>query len=235
MRTNSEIVGLIQCWTCKTKSNTHEADICVEMVRFFLLQGYQQDQIVVLTPYVGQLMKIAIKLKMDIKETTAYVSDLDLQEMEEEEAVNTKDTGGRHGEKLKSIRCATIDNFQGEESDIVIISLVRSNKTGNIGFLKEEQRVNVLLSRARYGLFLVGNSQTLLSSKMGKHVWSPLLDMMRSKGQILKGLPSLCQLHPSDETILLCQPSDFRKNRPNGGCSRPCQYRMECGHACYQG
>ena len=124
----------------KTKSNTHEADICVEMVRFFLLQGYQQDQIVVLTPYVGQLMKIAIKLKMDIKETTAYVSDQDLQEMEEEEAVNTKDTGGRHGEKLKSIRCATIDNFQGEESDIFIIALVGSNKTGNIGSLKKKSK-----------------------------------------------------------------------------------------------
>ena len=52
-------------------------------------------------------------------------------------SVNTKDTGGKHGEKLESFRCANIDKFQGEEYDIVIISLVRSNNTGNIGFLKE--------------------------------------------------------------------------------------------------
>ena len=136
---------------------------------------------------------------------------------------------------MKSIRCATIENFQGEEYDIVIISLVRSNNTGNIGFLKEEQRVNVLLSCDRYGIFLVGNSQKLLSSKMGKHVWSPLPDMMRSEGQILKGLPYLCQLKPSDEAILLCQPSEFLKDHHNSGLSRPCQYIMKCAHACSQG
>ena len=112
---------------------------------------------------------------------------------------------------------------------------MRSNNTGNIGFLKEEQRVNVLLSRDRYGIFLVGNSQKLLSSKMGKYVWSPFLDMMRSEGQILKGLPSLCQLNPSDEAILLCQPSEFLKDHHNVRLSRPCQYIMKCGHACSQG
>ena len=118
-------------------------------------------------------MNIAIKWKMYIEEKITYASDLDLQEMEEGASVNTKDTGGKHGEKMKSIRYSTIDNFQGEESDIVILFLVRSNNTGNIGFLKEEQRVNVLLSRAWYGLLLVGKLQKLLSSKMGKHVGSP--------------------------------------------------------------
>jgi superfamily I DNA and/or RNA helicase len=50
---------------------------------------------------------------------------------------------------------------QGEESDVVIASLVRSNDSGSVGFLKEPERINVLLSRARHGLVLIGNSNTL--------------------------------------------------------------------------
>jgi hypothetical protein len=50
--------------------------------------------------------------------------------------------------------CGT-DNYQGEEADVVLISLVRCNDAGSIGFLKEPERVNVLLSRARHGMIIV--------------------------------------------------------------------------------
>ena len=215
----------------KTKSNIHEAKLCVELVRYFLLQGYSMDQIVVLTPYVGQLLKIVNTMRKELSETAAYLSELDIREFDEEVLTDTLDINllDGHSEK-KSVRCASIDNFQGEESDIIIASLVRSNRSGNIGFLKEEQRVNVLLSRARHGLYIVGNSTTLLASKKGKHVWTPLLGMM----QIERGLPTYCQLHPNDEVIDLSEPGAFRKFRPNGGCSRACNYRMSCGHMCSQ-
>jgi len=55
------------------------------------------------------------------------------------------------------VKVQTVDNFQGEENDIIILSLVRSNDKLNIGFLKISNRVNVALSRARHGLFLFGN------------------------------------------------------------------------------
>lgn len=60
------------------------------------------------------------------------------------------------------VRASTIDNFQGEEARIVVVSLTRSTTRGRIGFLNEPQRVNVLLSRARDGLILVGNPNCLL-------------------------------------------------------------------------
>lgn len=63
------------------------------------------------------------------------------------------------------MRVSTVDNFQGEEARIVIASLVRSNAAGKIGFLGEPQRVNVLLSRARDALILVGNPHCLCGSK----------------------------------------------------------------------
>lgn len=47
---------------------------------------------------------------------------------------------------------AQVDNYQGEEADVVIASLVRSNKDRSVGFLREPERINVLLSRARHGV-----------------------------------------------------------------------------------
>ena len=67
--------------------------------------------------------------------------------------------------KGAAVRASTIDNFQGEEARIVIVSLVRSTAHGKIGFLNEAQRVNVLLSRARDGLILVGNPKCLLGQQ----------------------------------------------------------------------
>ena len=55
----------------------------------------------------------------------------------------------------------TVDNYQGEENDIVILSLVRSNHHDNIGFLKASNRVCVALSRARHGMFIFGNASCL--------------------------------------------------------------------------
>ncbi|KAF8777022.1 NFX1-type zinc finger-containing protein 1 [Argiope bruennichi] len=56
-----------------------------------------------------------------------------------------------------NIHVTTVDNYQGEENDIILISFVRSNRIGKIGFLMENNRVNVALSRARKGMFCLGN------------------------------------------------------------------------------
>lgn len=60
-----------------------------------------------------------------------------------------------------TISVNTIDGFQGQEKDIIIIGMVRSNDDGNIGFLNEVRRMNVALTRARYKLVIVGDSSTL--------------------------------------------------------------------------
>lgn len=56
----------------------------------------------------------------------------------------------------------TVDGFQGRESDVVIISLVRSNDTGQIGFLRDLRRMNVAMTRARMKLIIIGNAPTLV-------------------------------------------------------------------------
>jgi superfamily I DNA and/or RNA helicase len=57
------------------------------------------------------------------------------------------------------IKVDTVDSYQGKENDIIILSLVRSNSTGNQGYVSSENRANVSLSRAKECLFIVGNSQ----------------------------------------------------------------------------
>ncbi|KAI2511976.1 Nfx1-type zinc finger-containing protein [Fragilaria crotonensis] len=198
----------------KTKANRYEAEFCIEIVRYLLLQGYRPSDIVVLTPYVGQLVHIASFMKQNLKEVTAYVSESDAIELDDLGVEGVGQSNSSPDDTTSNnVRCSSIDNFQGEEAEIVVVSLVRSNPSGMIGFLKEPQRVNVLLSRARSGMFLVGNQKTL-TLKSGNSVWSPLFDLMHQRGQIQKGLPSVCQLHPQDDEVILRSVEDFRNIGP---------------------
>ena len=61
----------------------------------------------------------------------------------------------------KSIKVSTIDSFQGQEMPVIVVSLVRSNEEGNIGFLKDYRRMNVALTRAQEQLIVVGDSSTI--------------------------------------------------------------------------
>ena len=61
----------------------------------------------------------------------------------------------------KQIRISTIDSFQGQEKENIILSLVRSNEDGDIGFLKDYRRMNVAITRAKEQLFIVGDSATI--------------------------------------------------------------------------
>ncbi|TKW14788.1 hypothetical protein SEVIR_5G190200v4 [Setaria viridis] len=71
-----------------------------------------------------------------------------------------------------NVRVTSIDGFQGEEDDIIILSTVRSNSKGNIGFLSDNHRTNVALTRARHCLWILGNANIL--SKSGT-IWAALV------------------------------------------------------------
>ena len=61
----------------------------------------------------------------------------------------------------KIITVNTVDGFQGQERDVILVSLVRSNDEGQIGFLRDLRRMNVAITRARMKLIIVGDSSTL--------------------------------------------------------------------------
>jgi len=110
-----------------------------------------------------------------------------------------------------------IDNYQGEESDIVLVSMTRSNKSHDIGFMAAPERLNVLLSRARNGLIMFGNMETFTNSRNGKDVWQKLMNHLKENRQLYDGLPIKCERH-SDRVALLQSPDDFETFCPDGGC-----------------
>jgi superfamily I DNA and/or RNA helicase len=86
----------------------------------------------------------------------------------------------------------TIDNYQGEENDIILLSLVRSNDTGHVGFINDINRACVALSRARLGLYVIGNFK-LLSAK--SDIWKKVVGDLKGNKQIGEALPLQCQSH----------------------------------------
>ncbi|KMT16737.1 hypothetical protein BVRB_3g050200 [Beta vulgaris subsp. vulgaris] len=78
-----------------------------------------------------------------------------------------------------SVSVRSVDGFQGGEEDVIIISSVRSNGKGSVGFLSNHQRTNVALTRARHCLWIVGNGTTLINSES---VWKELVVDAKLRG-----------------------------------------------------
>ena len=91
-----------------------------------------------------------------------------LLEQEQLEAAHTAFISPYSGQVMSAkeqlpngIRISTIDSFQGQEKENIIVSLVRSNEDGDIGFLKDYRRMNVAMTRAKEQLFVIGDSATI--------------------------------------------------------------------------
>lgn len=114
----------------------------------------------------------------------------------------------------------------------MLVSLVRNNKDNDIGFVANRQRINVLLSRARDGLYLFGNAACLRAGSKPKDgsaergAWDIALDLVR----VRSGVPVCCQAHGTQQLVRSAE--DFQRLAPAGGCAAPCAAKLPCGHAC---
>lgn len=81
----------------------------------------------------------------------------------------------------RSISVNTVDGFQGQERDIILISLVRSNDEGQIGFLRDLRRMNVAITRARMKLIILGDSGTMTSHPFYKRLWEYVASLKGDK------------------------------------------------------
>jgi hypothetical protein len=194
-----------------TKRNLHEALMVLKMVRFLSQNGYKTENMVVLTPYIGQLFLLKETLR---KETDSYLNDLDSHDLVRAGLM----TPAAAKVNKKSLHLSTIDNYQGEECDIVIVSLTRSNASGDIGFLYARERLVVLLSRARNGMILFGNMETFMKSKKGGQMWTQYFDALKKNDSLFDGVPVHCERHP-ETSMLLKSPEDFDTKCPDGGCA----------------
>ena len=86
--------------------------------------------------------------------------------------------------------------------------------------MSSPERLNVLLSRARDGLIMIGDIQTFTAARRGGELWKKLVEHLKERGSIYGGLPVICEQHP-DRRSLLKTPADFDTDCPDGGCNRP--------------
>jgi len=93
----------------------------------------------------------------------------------------------RRDPNADGVLCYAVDNYQGEENDIIILSLVRSNRRGDIGFVAVENRINVALTRARCGMYIVGNADMLRGNKL----WTSIIRELQTDDSYGERMPLL--------------------------------------------
>ena len=187
-----------------SKFNILEAEMIMGFVHYLRMNGIHDSQVTILTFYRGQRKKIL-------------------------------------AEGRRKLFCArpftnvyTVDSYQGEENDIIILSLVRSNDTNkqpNVGFLADQNRGVVSISRARRGFYIFGNMRNLLdASPESRQMWGKVNRAFKAQGRLGEDsrLPITCQKH--EKTIHVSHPEDWVMN--HGGCDQPCQEKLSCGHIC---
>lgn len=140
-------------------------------------KGISREDIGIITPYRGQRDLISSIL---VKDELVNPEKEDIRvEVDRDDIYNDSKPVTIH--TVSDIMIASIDAFQGRERNFLIISCVRSNQENKIGFLNDERRLNVALTRAKYGLIIVGDVKCLSS---GDDLWKEYLHDLSEKGCI---------------------------------------------------
>lgn len=143
--------------------NRIEAMNCERVITRLFRDGVKPDQIGVITPYEGQRAYVVQYMQMN---------------------------GSMDKDLYMEVEVASVDAFQGREKDFIILSCVRANDQQNIGFLSDPRRLNVALTRAKYGVVILGNPRALSKNPL----WNQLLLHYREKGCLVEGPLDLLQL-----------------------------------------
>lgn len=206
-------------------SNAYEVEMVVGLVEYLINSNeYGYQDITLLTPYNGQLAAFARRLSGTC---SLWLSEKDRESLLLEGLLEPEDAffGTKADINLASmLRLATIDNFQGEESKIVILSTVRSNFESRVGFLKTPNRINVGCSRAKDGFYIVGNA-TLMSTVP---MWRQISRDLSAKRRIGPAFRVCCSRHPG--RIYQVQSPEQWHDIPE--CEVPCGSKLPCGHLC---
>lgn len=89
------------------------------------------------------------------------------------------------------------------------------------------ERLNVMLSRARDALLIIGDAETFMGSRRGKELWEHFMSILKAGNHIYDGLPVKCQRHPNRKALLR-RPEEFDEHCPDGGCFEPWYVRRPC-------
>lgn len=148
----------------ESKLNRAEAARLISLLDEILAAGeLDATQIGVVTPYVSQVRLLRQLWRERCKQSCS---------------AGGKKGGGRGNGDGSALEIASVDNFQGREKELILFSAVRANRQGRVGFLADWRRLNVLLTRARRGLIVLGCSATLKSDPLWQQ-WLEFVDEQR--------------------------------------------------------
>jgi hypothetical protein len=125
---------------------------------------------------------------------------------------------------LQDVEVNSVDGFQGREKELVVVSAVRANETGECGFLSDWRRLNVTLTRAKRGVIVVGNPQTL---RCEEQCWGPWLKWAESNGLVYGTKRSVAEgdyaehVHNSANMQRLFGSGAVPKGEPDGDWDTP--------------
>ncbi|MGH0155667.1 UNVERIFIED_CONTAM: hypothetical protein FKN15_029450 [Acipenser sinensis] len=136
--------------------NRTEAANVEKITTKLLKAGAKPDQIGIITPYEGQRSYLVQYMQF---------------------------SGSLHTKLYQEVEIASVDAFQGREKDFIILSCVRANEHQGIGFLNDPRRLNVALTRARYGVIIVGNPKALSKQPL----WNHLLNYYKEQKVLVEG------------------------------------------------
>jgi len=125
------------------------------------------------------------------KKDQIFLTKTDKDVEEEGEYSETQLEGG--------LNIASVDGFQGREKEVILFSPVRSNEKGEVGFLSDWRRLNVAITRARRGLIIVGDKDTLMNDEH----WASWIKWVESENAIINIQQSIT---PSTQTDTLSEP-----------------------------
>ena len=140
----------------RSKANLEEMKIVVAILEDLLLMNpeLRGRDIGIISPYIAQTRMLNTMLKEDYAWAESFQDTL----------------GEPRCHEVRDVEVKTVDGFEGREKEIIIFSTVRNNSYGNIGFLADRRRMNVALTRAKRGLFIVGSMTTLSKRLHGADV-----------------------------------------------------------------
>ena len=218
----------------RSVTNPEEANRAVKLALFLIQQGYSPSKVTILSAYRGQTALIRKTMK-DYERKYASVivdpncsDDDDDDDDDDDEHIFNEDEGMRLIKKSisQSVKIHTIDMYQGDENDFVIVSLVRSNHDKKIGFLAEMNRRCVAQSRARCGVYFIGNADMF----DGHQTWSPLMKKLHEMECVGDELQLVCKEHPDDPPFAVGSSESLTLR---SFCRVPCGKEMSCGeHEC---
>jgi hypothetical protein len=170
----------------KKKSTSHrnhnEAELILQHTLYLVKKGIKPSDIGIITPYNGQLELLRATfspfLSSYFPSTTGSSS---LSSSSSSVATTSLLLAEREKINLDGIEIKTIDGFQGGEKEVILISFVRSNENHNVGFLGENRRINVAITRAKRHLAIICDSETCSSDSF----ISTLLRHIEENGEII--------------------------------------------------